>query len=182
MLTTFKDDVLIKEGAFDAAELLKLVASETRWEDWKLHYTQAGVASDKQCDALSISVLAKHDARLKVIDDGLVEVFRDGIKTYQEYNPYLVITGDEGYNLLRYSPGQSIAVHFDTSRKQNRLLSASLVLNDEHDGGELLFPRQGLALRPKAGTLVMFPSNFCFPHGVSKIGFGTRFSIVTWFY
>ena len=40
---------------------------------------------------------------------------------------------------------------------------------DEYGGGELVFPNQNFKFKPDAGDLVLFPSNFLYPHEVTTI-------------
>jgi len=35
-------------------------------------------------------------------------------------------------------------------------------------------------LKPKKGSVIIFPSNFMFPHYVKKVTKGERYSIITW--
>ena len=62
-----------------------------------------------------------------------------------------------------------------------RLLTAILYLNDDFEGGELALPQQGLVYKPRAGSLIVFPSDFCFPHASHPLTRGTKYSLVTWF-
>jgi hypothetical protein len=56
-----------------------------------------------------------------------------------------------------------------------------LYLNDDYEGGELLLEDQGVALKPKPGTLVFFPG-FYTNHGVNEVTKGSRVNILTFFY
>lgn len=59
------------------------------------------------------------------------------------------------------------------------VLSFLGILNDNYEGGEfIMFDDYKLDL--KAGSLVVFPSNFLFPHRVNSITKGTRYSYVSW--
>ena len=51
--------------------------------------------------------------------------------------------------------------------------------NDDYEGGELYFRLQNLNLKPQAGDLYIFPSNFMYPHQAKKVITGTKYSIVT---
>jgi hypothetical protein len=66
----------------------------------------------------------------------------------------------------RVGPGQEFSWHIDSGPKQTyqRFLSALTYLNDIKDGGCTEFPDQGLNLAPKAGTMVIFPPFWMFPH------------------
>ena len=57
-------------------------------------------------------------------------------------------------------------------------------LNDGYEGGDLIFTDQRekeiKRFQLKKGTVVFFPSNFMYPHGITPIVKGTRYSIVAW--
>jgi hypothetical protein len=57
----------------------------------------------------------------------------------------------------------------------------SLLLNDDYEGGELLFPEQNGAVKPKAGDMVVFPGYYV-SHGVAEITKGTRRVLLVFFY
>lgn len=56
-----------------------------------------------------------------------------------------------------------------------------LYLNDDYEGGELCFPRQGITIRPEKGMVVMFPSNFQYPHQAFEVRKGVKYVVVSWF-
>jgi predicted 2-oxoglutarate/Fe(II)-dependent dioxygenase YbiX len=77
----------------------------------------------------------------------------------------------------------------------NRKFTILMYLNDyeeeyassgSYSGGELMLTRaydkdgKMVCFKPKAGTLIAFPSNFYFQHEVRKVTRGYRFSTVTW--
>lgn len=53
---------------------------------------------------------------------------------------------------------------------------AVIYLNDNYEGGEIYFPDHNIDFKPKAGTLVFFPSNNMYIHGVRTITRGTRYT------
>jgi hypothetical protein len=56
-----------------------------------------------------------------------------------------------------------------------------LFLNDDYEGGELVFEEHKISLKPKAGTLVFFPG-FYTRHGVNKVTSGSRINILSHFF
>jgi predicted 2-oxoglutarate/Fe(II)-dependent dioxygenase YbiX len=62
----------------------------------------------------------------------------------------------------------------------DRDLSVVYFLNDDFAGGELIFPALDLIVAPQAGTLVCFPSDHNYVHGVNPVTSGRRYTIVTW--
>lgn len=59
-------------------------------------------------------------------------------------------------------------------------LASILYLNDNYDGGEIYFPDRDLEIKPKAGTLIVFPGNKHYVHGVRPVSRGTRFTLSMW--
>jgi len=56
-----------------------------------------------------------------------------------------------------------------------------LFLNGNFEGGELAFPRQKQIIKPLAGDVVLFPSNFTHPHASRTVEKGVKYSVVCWF-
>lgn len=59
-------------------------------------------------------------------------------------------------------------------------LTVSICLNDNYEGGEFTFFKQSLTYDLKKGDVLIFPSNFMYPHGVKKITKGTRYQLLLW--
>jgi len=88
---------------------------------------------------------------------------------------------DTGYDHLLYKgeeKGEYVA-HIDHMGVEPRLLSVSILLNDEFDGGNFCFFEE-YVIEKKVGSAVVFPSSFMFPHGVLPVSNGDRHAIVTW--
>lgn len=85
----------------------------------------------------------------------------------------------------RYKKGTMMATHcdhihslFDGEEKGIPILSIVGALNDDYDGGELIILDQTIKL--KKGQIVIFPSNFLYPHHVNEVTEGTRYTFVSW--
>tara|TARA_Y100000385_G_C12957217_1_gene578081 strand:+ start:200 stop:745 length:546 start_codon:yes stop_codon:yes gene_type:complete len=87
-------------------------------------------------------------------------------------------------DLLKYSPGGKYDVHTDHFTTSIRALSIIINLNDNYEGGDLVFTNQKekeiKRLKLGKGSIVFFPSNFMYPHSIQPITKGTRYSIVAW--
>jgi len=59
-------------------------------------------------------------------------------------------------------------------------LSVVGILNQNYEGGD--FKIIDKYLKFKTGDVLIFPSNFMYPHEVTSITKGTRYSFVTWGY
>ncbi len=71
-------------------------------------------------------------------------------------------------------------MHVDHMDLYPRVLSCSLILNDNYDGGDFVFFDEEYLIEKKKGSIIMFPSNFCFPHAVTPVSNGDRHAIITW--
>lgn len=58
-------------------------------------------------------------------------------------------------------------------------VSANIYVNDDYDGGELVFQDYDISIKHKPGQLVWFPGGHEFIHGVNKISNGTRWNLIT---
>ena len=91
-----------------------------------------------------------------------------------------------GIRFNRYSSGQIMRQHhdhihslFDGKEKGIPVLSFILNLNDDYEGADLYFWKDHIVKLGK-GDIIMFPSLFLFPHGVTEATKGTRYSAVSW--
>ena len=85
----------------------------------------------------------------------------------------------ESFNFIKYGPGQHFQEHHDHGFSYNCVVSLVGYVNDDYEGGELYFRLQDLNIKPKAGDLYIFPSNYMYPHRAMPVTNGTKYSIVT---
>lgn len=79
-------------------------------------------------------------------------------------------------SISKYFTGASMGPHTDSSpNPTTEHISAVLYLNDSYAGGELNFPEQGVSIKPKAGSIVIFPSTPPFFHESKEIKNGTKY-------
>jgi predicted 2-oxoglutarate/Fe(II)-dependent dioxygenase YbiX len=87
-------------------------------------------------------------------------------------------------DLLKYSTGGKYEIHTDHFTTVARHLSIIINLNDDYEGGDLIFTDQKeneiKKIKLQKGSIVFFPSNFMYPHSIKPITKGTRYSIVAW--
>lgn len=101
------------------------------------------------------------------------------LKLYGDKVSGLYLTHDEGYQLLRYSVGDFHVEHVDDClHSKQRTVSLLFMCNDDFKGGDLKFMGKHI-IKMGVGDAIIFPSNFMFPHQVSKITAGNRYVIST---
>lgn len=86
----------------------------------------------------------------------------------------------------RYCVGETMRQHydhihslFDGYAKGIPVLSLILNFNDDYEGANLYFWND-YEVSLKQGDVIMFPSVFMYPHGVTETLSGTRYSAVVW--
>lgn len=85
----------------------------------------------------------------------------------------------EAMNFIRYTPGQHFSYHADHGWSYIAVTSMVAYINDDYVGGGLRFDKIDLEVKPKAGDLYIFPSNYLFSHAALPVESGTKYSIVT---
>ena len=88
----------------------------------------------------------------------------------------------EPFSLLKYK-GETkdhYDAHYDGSPASRRWISGILYLNDDYEGGDLEFVHCDLKLKPKAGSLYLFPSGYTHAHIAHEVTKGIKYAIVTW--
>ena len=109
------------------------------------------------------------------------------VEDYAHCSPWY--SGWNGYTIPRfnkYSVNTQMKIHcdhihsmFDGERKGVPTLSILGSLNDDYEGGDLVMWETD-KIQLKAGSIMIFPSNFMYPHTVTTLTKGTRYSYVSW--
>lgn len=100
--------------------------------------------------------------------------------TFASWNGYTRVR----YN--KYSQGEEMRNHvdhiqsiFDGNIKGVPILTILGILNDDFEGGKLIMFNKAEIHFP-AGSILVFPSNFAYPHLVTPVTKGVRYSFVSW--
>jgi predicted 2-oxoglutarate/Fe(II)-dependent dioxygenase YbiX len=91
----------------------------------------------------------------------------------------LIMNYWEVMNCIRYGEGQHFQEHADHGFSYSATVSLVAYPNDDYEGGNLVFPKLGLDIKPRAGDLYIFPSTYLFSHRAMPVKSGMKFSIVT---
>lgn len=115
----------------------------------------------------------------------LYSYFMECIKVYTtDFNlPHLKPTVND-IQVLKYTPGGHYKFHVDDGPTTPRTLSLIYFVNDNYKGGDLVFKAVGtdsiIKIERNKNRLVIWPSNFIYPHSVTPVDEGTRYSVVAW--
>ena len=131
----------------------------------------------------------KYSKDIKKINAHIIQNLHSIILEYIQSFKFDWFEGWEGYSpikFLRYFPGQILQTHcdhihdlFDGERKGVPILSIIGLLNDDYEGGELIM-FEDKKIDIKKGDLVIFPSNFLYPHKITPVTKGVRYSYTSW--
>jgi hypothetical protein len=74
--------------------------------------------------------------------------------------------------IQRMQEGVELKSHTDQHTDPSIKYATILYLNDDYVGGELVFEKNGLEIKPEKRSLLIFPGNDEFEHGVKHVGKG----------
>jgi len=188
MSLNVKDYVKIYDDFLDK-KTCKAIVKGLKKTDWRLHtFYQANtgnfVSYDKELSiAYGTEIPETVELQKKIwsaIEQYVVKDHAHMSEWYSGWNGYTQVR----YN--RYNTDTQMKLHcdhihsmFDGNRKGIPTLSILGSLNDDYEGGELVFWEQE-AIELKAGSIMLFPSNFMYPHKVMPVTKGVRYSYVSW--
>ena len=116
--------------------------------------------------------------------DTIREAFLEAIRRYSKKHKDFSCILHTDFRLNKYSEGGFMSRHLDNIHHSHGQqygypqVSALLFLNDDYEGGEFIVAKE--VYKPNKGSAIIFPSNFMFPHEVTTIRKGVRWSVVTW--
>lgn len=118
------------------------------------------------------------------ISSELFNGLENGLNHYFSLYPYAeknIKSREKTMHLLKYKESGFLPAHSDHGIS-SRVLSALLYLNDDYEGGNIKFPHCNIDMKPEAGSLLFFPSNFIYVHEVAAVTSGTRYSLPNWYH
>lgn len=175
--------LLLKNVASWGRDIVETANAVGKW-------TSSVIGQDKTLDQswrLSDGVMIDRqlDPRFQLFEEAAFRCFGRALQEYCARNAWAASAAtDIGYTLLRYKTNGFYKEHVDAGPSPPsclRQLSMILFLNDDYLGGEFVFTRQKIELKPQPGDLLVFPSGFCYPHEAKPVLEGEKYGLVTWF-
>lgn len=185
--TTIDDFIRVYENSLSDKICNDILNEYVTSDDWSPAMTGGGLDQNaRNCDVIGTSnrdIMDKNFNYRKMLDEKIYNCINSCMKNYESEcasKEGLCISQDTGYELLRYREGQFYVQHTDHFKQNPRVLSCSICLNDDYEGGEFAFFDRRIKIKPKKGSVIMFPSSFMFPHEVMPVIKGNRYAIITW--
>jgi hypothetical protein len=167
-------------AATDIERVFAFVETLTE-DDWVGHYMDhLRDKAEREFGTRDIETLQKEgkmeitfdwaDKNIMFPDSEVLGRINDGINKIISYDPNLYFTG--AGTIQRQYEGSDLKVHVDNHVDPHVAYAAVIYLNDDYVFGEVIFPEQGLELKPAPGSMLMFSSGETHPHGVNPPGPG----------
>jgi Rps23 Pro-64 3,4-dihydroxylase Tpa1-like proline 4-hydroxylase len=181
-----EDFIKIYDNVVSADLCNKILQEYKNSQEWNKTLVGDGILNTniRNCSVIQLSdsnIIDKNYEVRKFIDvelhQQLLKVVEMYSKEFLEFSPSI----DTGYDLLMYESGQFYTQHTDSFIHQQRSVSCSLTLNDDYVGGEFAFFDREMMIRNSVGSVIVFPSNFMYPHEIMPVIEGTRYSVITWY-
>jgi hypothetical protein len=92
----------------------------------------------------------------------------------QEKEPHL--------SVVKWTEGTYLNLHVDDlGYVTDNHLPVLIYLNSDYEGGEIKFEAHNISIKPNVGDFIVFPGNLHYPHEVTKVLSGTRYTLPIWF-
>jgi hypothetical protein len=185
------ENVLLVENFLTKEELddLWLIINSTPEEDWKIEYLSnlANFCMEKfgRDDVENLVIEGKYEITQNWEDKNLnISKYECSNIFYNRLNnlvikadPTIEVSGLKTFQ--RMQKGVELKSHTDQTTDPSIKYATIIYINDDYVDGEFFFKNKNLQIRPKPGSLIIFPGNDEFEHGVRHVGEGPiRYVIV----
>jgi hypothetical protein len=178
------DNLFVIEDFISSEEIKTLmdIINNTKEEDWLVEYTS-------NLKKFCMEKFGRDDVE-NLVSEGKFEVtkgWQDKNLIISDHNlanriilrlryvvdsahPELQVTGLKTFQ--RMQEGVELVPHIDEYTDPSIVYATILYLNDDYLGGELFFSNKDFKIKPKPGSLLIFPGTDEFKHGVSPVQVG----------
>jgi hypothetical protein len=172
---------------YELSYLNNFIRNNESWDVTETHYNENGtVIYDSGYWANRVATnptIEKVDPEVPIIIQGMVQRLKIEVDKF-----FNVDASPTSPAMVRWLPGQLQMPHADKelhegpdAGKPNDFphydIAGLFYINDDYEGGELYFPKQGIRFKPKRGAAYFFPGDMNYIHGVSEIVSGIRYTV-----
>lgn len=152
----------------DVQDILSFCQSEEDWSGWShsIHFTKK-ISLDKKVQ----KILNKYtDKFLSLINDSETIYVPDQVLKYKKT--------DHKWALYPHSDKEN----YSSDNNDIPIYGYVLYINDDYDGGEIVYTDKNIILKPSPGTILVHETSEACTHGVRKIVSGDRFVMIGFIY
>tara|TARA_B100001250_G_scaffold306920_1_gene268805 strand:- start:41 stop:616 length:576 start_codon:yes stop_codon:yes gene_type:complete len=184
--TKLKDFIHVERGVIPS-DICEFIIKDVETRSWQPHFwSNAYGKSIEKVYNRELDIQFFNEKLQELLSPFILECGKLYNRQYSYSNAQQIMYTFGNIRFNRYAPGQIMRQHidhihdiFDGKVKGVPVLSFILNFNDDYEGADLYFWEDTVVKLGK-GDIVMFPSNFLFPHGVTEATKGKRYSGVTW--
>ena len=186
--TKLKDLIHVERGAIPP-DLCDYIIKDIETREWEKHswYNDNMEVKSEDMKELDVqNITSDLQSSLSPVMNHVASSYVEKYSYKQSYRTQNIMTTYTPIRFNRYSNGHTMRQHhdhihslFDGVDKGIPVLSFILNFNDNYEGADLYFWNDYKIPLGK-GDVVIFPSLFLFPHGVTEIKKGVRYSGVAW--
>jgi predicted 2-oxoglutarate/Fe(II)-dependent dioxygenase YbiX len=166
--------------------LLPFARQITLWDVTESHYNENGTciydASYWENRVATEETLNKQDPEISKIIKTMMSRLKVNVDNFFNVN-----ARPTSPTIVRWLPGYFQNPHADKelhegpdAGKPNDFpyydIASLFYLNDDYEGGELYFPKQGIQFKPKSRAAYFFPGDMNYIHGVTEVTSGIRYT------
>jgi predicted 2-oxoglutarate/Fe(II)-dependent dioxygenase YbiX len=184
------DNIITLEDFMTEEELTTLnnfIRNNESWDVTETHYNENGTViydSDYWANRVATyPTIEKANPEIPQVIEGMVARLKIEVDKF-----FSVDAEPTSPAMVRWLPGQLQMPHADKelhegpdAGKPNDFpyydIAGLFYINDDYEGGELYFPKQGIQFKPKAGAAYLFPGDMNYIHGVTEIKSGIRYTV-----
>jgi predicted 2-oxoglutarate/Fe(II)-dependent dioxygenase YbiX len=173
-LTLKKISKIIRWANTQKFEAAKVLGNDTNGQvDTKIRNTKTIDFHNSDMSSLTKIHLYNLFTRLS---EKVISKYSEDVGLDTEYTKIIQVS------ILKYDSGGFYNYHSDHHFRAPRTLSLIYILNDDYEGGNLCFKLEGseYCIENKSNRVIIWPSNFLYPHTVKPVTKGLRYSIVSW--
>ena len=75
---------------------------------------------------------------------------------------------------------KEIKLYDDVSKENAKRVSFKYFINDSYEGGEIHFTNFNIKIKPKAGQLLIHPSNYVYTYTEHSVNNGIKYQLISW--
>ena len=187
--TTLKDTIHVERGIIPA-NLCDYIVKDIETREWKPHTWYNTTSNSYGSEAtMELDVQPCTEELQQLLTPIIIQaggIYNQKYTWLKSERTKQIMNKFTGVRFNRYQPGQIMRQHidhihsiFDGKEKGIPVLSFILNFNDDYEGADLFF-WDNTTFKLGKGDIIMWPSNFLYPHGVTEATKGKRYSGVTW--
>lgn len=180
-----KDPAALIQKIESLDSVLENNTSLSNWAPWVSSTNPDDIFGEYKAGGYRIGYdLSQHPESWMIVKE-IHEAINLCVENYSE-----VVHKDLGWlpdeiTIRKYHPGGKMGPHIDCEEDDDESrLTASIVLylNDDFEGGDVIFPNHGISFKPEPGSILIFPSVKPYYHESTEIISGYKYMCPAFMY